>query len=243
MSEPDNFLARWSRRKRDAESEQAPDPSARPRVSGDPRAADAESAALDSRVRGNERNPDSDRQTTAPKEPSFDLASLPSLESITAETDIRGFLAPGVPAELTRAALRRAWAADPKIRDFVGLEENAWDFNNPESIPGFGKLEMTDELRREVARIVGDLMPEPEPAGVGLGTSAQAPEAAQDFAGDAAPVALPPSSSRQSTAPAGEQLPEAPQQSRSYIAVHKEEQPAETLQIAARRGHGGALPK
>ena len=37
--------------------------------------------------------------------------------SITAATDIRAFLAPGVPAELTRAALRRAWTADPAIRD------------------------------------------------------------------------------------------------------------------------------
>ncbi len=45
--------------------------------------------------------------------PEFDLASLPSLDSITAATDIRAFLTPGVPTELARAALRRAWAADP----------------------------------------------------------------------------------------------------------------------------------
>ena len=51
--------------------------------------------------------------------------ALPATESITADTDIRAFLAPGIPAHLTRAALRRAWAADPAIRDFVGLAENA----------------------------------------------------------------------------------------------------------------------
>ena len=67
-----------------------------------------------------------------------------------------------MPADLTRAALRRAWSADPKIRDFVGLAENAWDFNDPGSIPGFGPLEMTPELRREVARIVGNFLPEEE---------------------------------------------------------------------------------
>ena len=34
-----------------------------------------------------------------PPEPPFDLTKLPPIESITAETDIRAFLAPGVPAE------------------------------------------------------------------------------------------------------------------------------------------------
>src|SRR6202040_2459051 len=87
--------------------------------------------------------------------PPFDPLSVPSIESITADTDIRGFLAPGVPPELTRAALRRAWAADPKIRDFVGLADYDWDFNAPGSMAGFGSLEMTDELRRMAARIVG----------------------------------------------------------------------------------------
>ena len=85
----------------------------------------------------------------------FDLTQLPPLESITAATDIRAFLAPGVPADLTRAALRRAWATDPKIRDFVGLADYDWDYHAPGSMAGFGPLEMTDELRRLVARIVG----------------------------------------------------------------------------------------
>jgi hypothetical protein len=61
-----------------------------------------------------------------------------------------------VPAELTCAALRRAWAADPKIRDFVGLAENAWDFNAAGAMPGFGPLEMTEELRRRIAQLLGD---------------------------------------------------------------------------------------
>jgi hypothetical protein len=30
--------------------------------------------------------------------------------------------------------------ADPAIRDFVDLSENAYDFNDPDSIPGFGRL-------------------------------------------------------------------------------------------------------
>ena len=70
-----------------------------------------------------------------------------------------------MPAELTRAALRRAWAADPRIRDFVGLAENDWDFNAPGAIAGFGPLEMTDELRRQVARMVGSSLTADAPTG------------------------------------------------------------------------------
>jgi len=53
--------------------------------------------------------------------------ALPPIESIDAGSDIRCFLAPGVPVELTRAALRRAWVADPTIHDFIGLSEITWD--------------------------------------------------------------------------------------------------------------------
>src|SRR6202040_522059 len=87
--------------------------------------------------------------------PMFDVAKLPSIESITAETDIRNFLAPFVPPALTRAALRRVWTTDPKIRDFVGLADYDWDFNAPGSMAGFGPLESTDALRRQVADLIG----------------------------------------------------------------------------------------
>ena len=57
---------------------------------------------------------------------------------------------------MSRAALRRAWAADPAIRDFVGLAENAWDFNDPHAMPGFGPLDCSEEqLGALLDRIVG----------------------------------------------------------------------------------------
>ena len=84
-------------------------------------------------------------------------ASLPPVESITSLSDITAFLREGVPAELTRAALRRVWTADPAIRDFIGLAENAWDFTDPNAMPGFGPLEDTDEVRRMIARVVGEI--------------------------------------------------------------------------------------
>jgi hypothetical protein len=76
----------------------------------------------------------------------IDLAGLPSVDAITATTDIRPFLAPGVPLELVRAALRRTWVADPRIRDFRGLQENGWDFNDLAAVPGFGRLEIANDV-------------------------------------------------------------------------------------------------
>jgi hypothetical protein len=71
-----------------------------------------------------------------------------------------------VPSELTRAALRRAWATDPAIRDFIGLAENQWDFTAPGGAPGFGPLLETEQIRRMLARIVGDGEPKkPTPSG------------------------------------------------------------------------------
>jgi hypothetical protein len=82
-------------------------------------------------------------------------ASLPPIESIGPGSDIRPFLASGVPADLARAVLRRAWSIDPAIRDFIGLSENSWDFNLQNSVPGFGSL-ATDDPGQLLARMTGE---------------------------------------------------------------------------------------
>ena len=75
------------------------------------------------------------RPSQRPATQSFpDAASLPPIGSIGAASDIRPFLEPGVPQDLARAALRRAWTVDPAIRDFVGLSENFWDFNASDAL-------------------------------------------------------------------------------------------------------------
>ena len=84
-----------------------------------------------------------------PSESSFDAANLPPIESIGAGSDILPFLASGVPADLTRAALRRAWSTDPAIRDFIGLSENSWDFDAQDGVRGFGSL-TTDSPRQRL---------------------------------------------------------------------------------------------
>jgi Protein of unknown function (DUF3306) len=110
MSERESLLLRWARLKQAAKA-----------------AEEIDAASV-----GSEPAP-------VPETP-FDPASLPSIQSIAADTDIVAFLRTGVPAELTRAALRRAWTSDPAIRDFIGIAENQWDFNDPNAIPGFGPL-------------------------------------------------------------------------------------------------------
>ena len=146
MSDPEdraeNFLQRWSRRKRMAEPH--------PREEGE--AVEASNLEASNTESG---SPADAGPRGKPDLPAFDPATLPPIESITATTDIRAFLAPGVPEELTRAALRRMWVTDPAIRDFVGLAENQWDFTKPDTVPGFGTLELTPELRRMVARLLG----------------------------------------------------------------------------------------
>src|ERR1700730_9429810 len=112
MSDPKSFIQRWSRRKRAAAEDAAAIVE---------RAGQTPASRSPPPQGGRESIESADRLSDL----SIDLTKLPPIESITAESDIRAFLAPGIPPELTRAALRRAWAADPKIRDFVGLSENS----------------------------------------------------------------------------------------------------------------------
>jgi len=125
MTTHENLLSRWARLKRSANARRGPEPIG----SGPPDDVVAGTEAAFPRRQHNE----------IVDEP-FDPASLPPVETITVDTDIRGFLQSCVPAELTRTALRRAWASDPAIRDFIGIAENQWDFNDPDAIPGFGPL-------------------------------------------------------------------------------------------------------
>jgi hypothetical protein len=86
----------------------------------------------------------------------FDLASLPPLHLIVADTDMQQFMHETVPEEVTRAALRSAWTSDPAVRDFVGIAENQWDFNDHASMPGFGPIEAADYLATQALQSLAD---------------------------------------------------------------------------------------
>ena len=143
MTEPENFLKRWSKRKL-AERDRSKDEHAanqHPPVEHD--ASAAEPPQIDGMVKASDET--------------FSLADLPPIDSIAANTDVTAFLRPGVPPDLTRAALRRAWTSDPAIRDFVGLVENGWDFNNPSAMAGFGAI-TADEVAQLTSKIIGEPM-------------------------------------------------------------------------------------
>ena len=210
----EEFLKRWSRRKQEAKvAVQAPPA---------PAAAMKDAAIENSPV-------------TAP-EPEFDLSKLPPIDSITAATDITEFLRKGIPAELSRAALRRAWAADPAIRDFVGLAENAWDFTDPNAMPGFGALQGTPEqISAMVERVIGGVRETAEKLVSELPEKEQVPqESDREPAVSASTGALP--------TPAGV-VPSTPAQAQRVAAAQPEasEEDGDDAPVR-RRTHGGALP-
>lgn len=232
------FLERWSRKKIDAD-----------RAAPAPTEADATDVSHSDETGLAEPQAEIDAKTpakTAPK-PGFDLASLPSLDSITAATDIRAFLTPGVPAELARAALRRAWAADPAIRDFKGLAENAWDFTDPAAMPGFGALPPGYDIKKLLAQIFGE------------GEKPTAPDsiAEKPAASPTPPIAreiTPPERATEAVLSAKDGAPSVPSEAQhtiqngfvrrdNNIASHKSSSDDESEDCKNRRQHGGALPQ
>jgi len=143
MTVSENFVSRWARLKRESDGGLRTEPSEGGQQPDAIASTDTEAAAAHH----------ADAEVV--EEP-FDPASLPSLESITADTDIRGFLQRHVPVDLTRAALRQAWANDPAIRDFIGIAENQWDFNDPNAISGFGPMQENDNLQDLLAQALGE---------------------------------------------------------------------------------------
>lgn len=152
MSDPKNFLTRWSRRKQATANEKA-----RPEQ---PAAPDADKPLAPGEDAHRTDAAASRDAANAPAVPEFDLSKLPSLDSIGANSDITAFMQAGVPAALRHAALRRAWVADPAIRDFIGPSENAWDFTDPTAMPGFGELDPQLDIKKLVAEIFRDAEPE-----------------------------------------------------------------------------------
>jgi hypothetical protein len=125
-----SFLSRWSQRKQEAKQPERDKP-----IEADvPSAPVAESDA----------------------EPEFDLSSLPKLEDLTETTDITVFLRKGVPESLRNAALRKSWALDPAIRNYVNPAlDYAYDWNTPGGVPGSSEIGSGVDIARMVSQIMG----------------------------------------------------------------------------------------
>jgi hypothetical protein len=198
------FLSRWSQRKQEAKQEPGKEPSP-----AEPAPGPSEKIA----------------------EPEFDLSSLPKLEDLTETTDITAFLRKGVPEHLRNAALRKSWALDPAIRNYVNPAlDYAYDWNTPGGVPGSGEIGAGVDIARMVSQI--------------MGTAESAAEQAAE-ANLASP--LPEEGAAQTTEPPlavqpvrlGEPQPEA-QETASPAVEKRLEEPAAPQQSVRR--HGTAKP-
>jgi hypothetical protein len=230
VSEDDDgsFLGRWARRKAQVQQEaravEAPAP---------------ETPAPDAQAVVSE-------DEKAEAEP-FDLASLPSLDAIDATTDVSIFLRREVPEWLRNAALQKAWAADPAIRDYVNpAMEYAYDWNAPGGVPGSGALEVGHNALQQAM----DMLSQPPgesgapPHTLVDRTSAGAPEVVENAAPQhAAPPPDPLRLSDASAARGGEENDEKTEPLESVgtaPAVAASTAPAPAA--PSRRRHGGAAP-
>ncbi len=214
------FLSRWSRRKRAA----ALAPPLPPPVAPAPSEAVQPGAVLPGAA-----------------EPALDPASLPPVESLTADSDFAAFLREEVPAALRNAALRRAWSLDPAIRDFVGPADYAWDFNAPGGVPGFS-LDLPTDVERLLAQAIGldasppEERPEQEaPPLAGIG----APAPVEPGPNEGAPGAP---SAVEAHAPEGEPAVEALPGPLADAPPTDPQTARVTDSLPLRRRHGGALP-
>jgi len=245
MSEPENFLTRWSRRKRVAGEEAdkpAPNlPAQSTETAPETPAQGGEPGSKPAVVRAPE--------TAAAPEPAFDPASLPSLDSIGAQTDIRAFLQPGVPGELRLAALRRAWSADPAILNFKGLAENDWDFTAPNSMLGFGELDPSTDVKGMLAQLFGETPRADEPATETPAPAEQLTPPSHDSSlpTDRLVLDSPGESARDSEIPTSTRI-EAIEgnnlvQREENIAAQDDNAELGNAQIKRRRSQGSALPE
>jgi hypothetical protein len=229
MGESESFLARWSRLKQTSGAR------SQPRAShADPPPPAAEPSVAAASLAD-------DQASSGPS--ALDPADLPALGSITAGSRMEQFLQAGVPAELTRAALRAAWVADPATRDFVGIADSQWDFNDPTAMPGFGPLEATDGARefaeRTVARI--NWRPERSAGTAGAATHSAAHADHRPREGQVDPVWLS-HGGRESPLPqpAAER---PPQKQEDGVPEGANASDADGERAPGARGHGSALPK
>ncbi|QIE55607.1 DUF3306 domain-containing protein [Pikeienuella piscinae] len=146
----DDFLSRWSRRKRDAEAGVAPDdePPAPP------------NGAQEGSPEGTDQRSD---------EEILEALGLKHPDALEPGDDVRGFMQAAAPERLRRMALRRLWRLNPVLANLDGLVDHGDDFTDAATVRadmktlyrvGAGMLrELTEPVEPESEDAV-----EPDPA-------------------------------------------------------------------------------
>jgi hypothetical protein len=190
-----------------------------------PEGADAEAGGFLSRwsrrkaeARQQEQAPAAEPPVAPEPEPEIDLAALPSIDSLTADSDFSLFLRKGVPPVLKAAALRKLWLVEPSVVNYQALVEYNWDF----TAPGYGDLLPGDDVVKMAQKVFSGFSQEPKPA-------------------EEVPTAVTPAESSEP-----QQALPAPDDAAVAVSapLAPDPQPAAEPQEASmpRRRHGGALP-
>lgn len=233
-SDSDGFLSAWSRRKLAARRAQAED-----RADHDePEAIDPHAAADEPLVA---QDPPS-----APHDDEVDddfIASLPSIDDITAHTELAPFMRRGVPLALRNSALRKVWMLNPLIRDHVDPAlDYAWDWNAPGGVPGGGGTLTGDGVAQMVKKLLGDEKQAESPDDDDRQAPSDVVDAGDVPPGDADMVTASPV--RQSAAADRDRPAEESADANSAVG---DDEPAKqervNLTLATLRRHGGALPE
>lgn len=124
--EKEDFLARWSRRKRGGAGEEAPQATPAAEAAG---AAESEEEAL-ARL------------------------GLPDPDTLVPGDDFAAFMRAAVPAALRRRALRRLWTSNPVLANLDGLNDYDGDFTG--GGVAAGGLKTVYEVGRGMLRAGGD---------------------------------------------------------------------------------------
>jgi hypothetical protein len=229
VSRNERFLSRWSRRKEASQREGS-------------RSDDTAAEAPDE---GSYAGPTSVGAGSPAVAPESDMPlELPPIDTLTTASDFSAFMRAGVPDAVRIAALRRLWAIDPEIRNFIGhARDYAWDWNAPGDVPGSGPLLPSDDIKRLLARAFGQDDKENEATGARLvdhGTGepeqigsdrtrrrSEAPSSSTD------PAQMPDSRNRE----------DAAQHNASIDAASHRERATKGVTAMRIGRHGGAIPK
>jgi hypothetical protein len=141
------------------------------------------------------------------------------------------------------------WVADPKIRDFIGIAENQWDFTVQGATPGFDLAPPTGDITRLVADMFSPKSPDesveqPERAADASRHAVREPneETASDHISvnnEEAPL-RDANATEQSEAVRRTEVADA---GSSATATQQDVAPPDDARPAVRRSHGRAMPK
>lgn len=172
------------------------------------------------------------------------IAELPKIEDLVPGQSVAAFMQPWVPTPLRNAALQRMWLLDPAIRDYVSPAlDYAYDYNTPGAAPGFGPIETTKDMVREVADLFDRALARMEPAddpqpGNDIVSQAEGPSHVALQHEDAATPETDASQTRNSAAEAEQSVGSA---DTAPAAAHNNSRIDKHL-APSRRRNGGALP-